>query len=375
MINKTVVLLINKSLIYVRKEMYFCTVKLTQKMKQKKRKKTNFFNEMMEDSVATIYLYSFIGDYEGDVSAMNFAKELSEKEKKYKNIEIRINSKGGEILEGIAIFNAIMASSANINIFVDGVAASMASVIALCGKPLKMSKYARLMIHCAYGGSWGDKNKLKSCIEQMESLEDTLAEMMSKKMNKTKEEILDLFFDGTDHWLTAQEALDYGIIDGIYDVEPIPEGSTPEDIFDIFSNRLLINKKQERMYDNLRKMDAFKNCATDVDIENRVITMAQEAQRTATLEARVAELEQKEQAAMQAEINSLVDAAVEDHRITEAQKPHFVAILTANRENGEAVLASMTPKKSVETEPNDPAYKEGDAWSKRQQEIENQNKK
>ena len=57
-------------------------------------------------------------------------------------VDVRINSNGGEVYSGIAIFNALKNSKADITIYVDGIAASMASVIALCGKPVQMSRYA-----------------------------------------------------------------------------------------------------------------------------------------------------------------------------------------------------------------------------------------
>ena len=110
-------------------------------------------------------------------------------------------------------------SDADITIYIDGVAASMASVIALCGKPVYMSQYARLMLHNPYGGCYGNKEEMKAVAEQLEALEDTLADMYASKTGKTREEIKDAYFDGKDHWITAKEAREMGFIDGIYDID------------------------------------------------------------------------------------------------------------------------------------------------------------
>ena len=94
-----------------------------------------------------------------------------EAERVSRRIHVRINSNGGEVYSGIAIFNALRHSQADIRIYVDGIAASMASVIALCGKPVEMSKYARLMLHSVSGGCYGNKQDLQRCMEEIESLE------------------------------------------------------------------------------------------------------------------------------------------------------------------------------------------------------------
>lgn len=105
-----------------------------------------FFNMIPGNDACCILLYGDIGEHE-DVRSGDIARELIEAEAAYKKIDVRINSNGGDVYAGIAIFNAFRNSKADITIYVDGIAASMASVIALCGKPVKMSKYARLMLH------------------------------------------------------------------------------------------------------------------------------------------------------------------------------------------------------------------------------------
>ena len=105
-----------------------------------------------------ILLYGDIGEYDDNVRSGDIARELLEAEALTGKVDVRINSNGGEVYSGIAIFNALKNSKADITIYVDGIAASMASVIALCGKPVQMSRYARLMLHSVQGGCYGNKD-------------------------------------------------------------------------------------------------------------------------------------------------------------------------------------------------------------------------
>lgn len=165
---------------------------------------SRFFNiTTSDDGTSTIFLYGDIGDYT-EVQSGRIAQELMEAERVSRRIHVRINSNGGEVYSGIAIFNALRHSQADIRIYVDGIAASMASVIALCGKPVEMSKYARLMLHSVSGGCYGNKQDLQRCMEEIESLEGSLSEIYAERLGMSKEEVKQTYFDGEDHWLDRQ---------------------------------------------------------------------------------------------------------------------------------------------------------------------------
>ena len=93
-----------------------------------------------------ILLYGEIGDY-ADVTASDIVSRLMAAEQTYRKIDVRINSVGGEVFTGIAIFNALRQSKADITIYIDCIAASTASFIAGCGRPVKMGRFAQLMLH------------------------------------------------------------------------------------------------------------------------------------------------------------------------------------------------------------------------------------
>ena len=335
-----------------------------------------FFNIQTDaDGVGTIFLYGDIGDYY-DVQSGRVAGELLEAEKAGRRVNIRINSNGGEVYCGIAIYNAIKNSRADVHIYVDGIAASMASVIALCGKPVEMSKYARLMLHSVSGGCYGNKKDMQKCIEEIESLEDSLGDIYAARLGMSKEEVKSRFFDGEDHWLTADEALRLGFIDGIYDAGPVPAGSTPEQIYTLFNNRLMEPQNKEKMnLEEIRKHPSFKDCKSEEEVIAQAQAYAQEAGRAssladenATLKKRVKEFEDKAEADKEAARKALLDAAEADGRINVETRPLYENILKSSPEEGGKALAALAPKRKVmedlKVEPGGES-----PWSKRMKEI------
>jgi ATP-dependent Clp endopeptidase proteolytic subunit ClpP len=345
--------------------------------------KNKFLNIVASGSNATIFLYGDIGDSSWyDVRSVDISRELKEAESVYRKIDVRINSNGGEVYAGIAIFNALRNSNADIHIYVDGIAASMASVIALCGKPVEMSKYARLMLHSVSGGCYGTKGDLKEVIEQIESLEGSLCDMYAKKTGLTADKIRETYFDGKDHYLNANEALSAGFIDGIYDAEPVPEDSTPEQIYQIFNNRL--NKPQitnQMNIEDLRKRPLFKDAATDADALRIIGNLETEAGKVPGLTNDVTRLngelkvfQDKAKADEDAAKKNLLDEAEADGRINAQTRPTFEALLDADLVNGTAALGAL-PKKKRAADFAGKGENTAGAWAKRKEEIENRLKK
>lgn len=313
-----------------------------------------FFNIIpSQDGTACLLLYGPIGDGDKDekVDAAMVVKELMDLSTTYKKIDVRINSIGGEVFSGISIFNALKSSRADITIYIDGVAASIAAIIALCGKPLYMSSHARMMLHCVQGGEYGSAKKLRETAKMIEELEGTLASMIASRCNTTPEEVLAKYFDGKDHWITANEALSMGLIDGIYDFEgeDVPDDNASyEDIYQFFTNRLAVNDQRNKnsknmaFIDDLRAMPSFKNATTDEQLMNEIVKLENSAAKVSALEGKVAELSAKLAEAKDAELDVLLNKAVADGKITEQQVPTFKALLKSDEASAKSLLNSMT---------------------------------
>lgn len=341
-----------------------------------------FFNMIPGTDACCILLYGDIGDYD-KVRSGDIARELIEAEAAYKKIDVRINSNGGDVYAGIAIFNAFRNSKADITIYIDGIAASIASIVALCGKPVKMSKYARLMLHSVSGGFYGNKNELRQCLAEVESLEGTLCQIYANRIGKTEEEIKATYFDGTEHWLKADEALSLGFIDGIYDADPVPEDSTPEQIYKTFNNRLKDQPQNNNQMnlEEVKKRPRFKDCATDADVFRVMDQLEVEAGKVPGLITKVENLEKenkgfkdKAEAEETAAKKKLLDDAQEDGRIDAKTRPIYENLLNSDRENGENALKNLKPKKRVTNDLHINPTSES-PWDKRMREIKENRKK
>lgn len=315
---------------------------------------TKFFNIVPKsDESASLLLYGPVGERE-KVDPAEVVTELMELQKQYKKIDIRVNSTGGEVFAGIAIFNALKASKADITIYIDGVAASIAAIISLCGKPLYMSTHARLMLHRVQGAEYGTAKQLRDAAEMIEELEGTLAKMIASRCKTTPEEVAAKYFDGADHWFTAKEAEQMGLIDGIYDISDadVPESATNDDIYNFFTNRLATsgqpnkNNKNMAFIDDLRARPSFKNATTEAELMTEIANLENSAAKVTALEGKVAELTAKLAAARKAENTSLLNQAVAEGKITQAQVPTFMSLLDSDEQNTKSLLASMKAHKT-----------------------------
>lgn len=222
----------------------------------------------------SLLLYGEIGKAE-QVDPANIVSQLMDLSNKFDEVDIHINSNGGDVFSGIAIYNALRLSEVTIKIYIDGIAASIAGVIALCGKPLYMSQYSKLMIHSVSGGIYGNKIDLQDAINTIESLEDIIIEMISGRCKKNKAELKNLYFDGKDHWISASEALDMGLIDGILDLDDIipAKDNNNDNIYNYFNNKLLDYKKEEQdmeLLNQIKKIPSFAEMQTEEQILNHI---------------------------------------------------------------------------------------------------------
>ena len=163
--------------------------------------------------VTDVYLFSDIGTF--GVSAQSFVEEIKEYENK--ELAIHINSLGGEVFEGMAIYSIIQRRKAKTTVYIEGIAASIASVIALAADEVIMSENSLLMIHNAWGGSSGDAKEMRKQADVLDKISNEIAEIYVKKTHLPYNEIERMMSEET--WLTAEEAVALGFVDSIS--EPI----------------------------------------------------------------------------------------------------------------------------------------------------------
>lgn len=307
-------------------------------------KKTTFLNIIPSGDTATILLYGDVGDGE-KVDSGRVVSELLALSSTYQHIAVRINSRGGDVFEGMAIYNALRQADGDVKIYVDGLAASIAAVIALCGKPLYMSPYAKLMLHNVSGGTYGNAEELRQVASQMETLQGNLAEMIAKRCGMTADEVKTTYMDGSDHWIDAEDAVEMGLADGLFDIdEPSTVPQTTDEIYNYFNNRLYEPIKNEDMalIDDIQAIPSFKDKSDSSavvahirELENKAVKADALEKANAQYKAQLAELKKKE-------TEAVVDKAIAGGKISKEQKTVFMSLMESDREHTEELLKSIT---------------------------------
>lgn len=126
-------------------------------------------------------------------------------------IDLRINSPGGSVFDGITIMNALRRHPARVDVTVDGLAASAASFIATAGDHVVMNSGSELMIHEAWGWCDGDAQAMRSYADSLDKVSGTIAGLYAKRAGGTVDEWRDLMRAET--WYTAEEAVTAGLAD------------------------------------------------------------------------------------------------------------------------------------------------------------------
>lgn len=161
-----------------------------------------------------VLIYDEIGAY--GVTAKGFLAELGALPDDAA-IDLRLNSPGGSVFDAVAIYNALKRHAGEITVWIDGIAASAASYIAMAGDTIVMPENAFLMIHDPSGLVMGTAEDMRSTAEALDKVKGSLIQGYAAKSGKSDDEIAALMAAET--WLDAKDALDFGFIDRI--AEPV----------------------------------------------------------------------------------------------------------------------------------------------------------
>ena len=175
--------------------------------------KPGFTIKAQAEDVLDLVIYGSIGNtWYGDVNADAVVKELS-KRKKATLINVYINSPGGDVFAGHAIYNALCRHKARVVVTIDGYAASIASVIAMAGDEIFIAQNAMMMIHDPYAWVAGDAAELRRQAELMDKIKDTIVGVYAARSSLSAEDAAELM--SLETWFTATEALDAGLADTV----------------------------------------------------------------------------------------------------------------------------------------------------------------
>lgn len=146
-----------------------------------------------------------------EVTPQEFRDEL--KKISGKKLTVSINSVGGDVWAGVSIYNALADLDAEITVKVDGLAASIASVIAMAGEKIIMSPGSTMMIHRASMLAMGDANDMKKAIEMLEAVEEGITDIYVERSGQTKEAVKEMMDAET--WMSPDKAVELGFADEV----------------------------------------------------------------------------------------------------------------------------------------------------------------
>jgi HK97 family phage prohead protease len=172
-----------------------------------------------EDEPASVLIYDEIGGSLG-VSSEQFAQDIAEITAP--EIRVRINSPGGSVFVGIAIYNSLNHHPARIVVYVDSLAASIASVIAMAGDEIVMMPGSQLMIHDASAMEQGNASDMGKMATFLDRQSDNVADIYRMRAGGEVAKWRELLLAET--WMFAQEAVDHGLADRIEQ----PPGADPD---------------------------------------------------------------------------------------------------------------------------------------------------
>ena len=190
------------------------------------------------NDVGELYIYGDIVSHkwdDTDVTVKDFAEDLKALGD-LKTLNIYLNSLGGSVFQGQAIYSILKRHSAHKNVYIDGIAASIASVIAMAGDTISMPKNAMVMIHNPWTFVMGNSADLRKEADALDKIrESMIVAYMDKIQDKTSEEQLAELLDA-ETWLSAQDCFDRGFWDEILDVKEIAASCLDSEMLSNYKN-------------------------------------------------------------------------------------------------------------------------------------------
>lgn len=220
----------------------------------RKLKKKKFWNfKAIDKTTGELTLYGEISNdswYGDEVTPKEFKAGLDELGS-IETLNVYINSPGGDVFAGQTIYSILKRHKAHKNIYVDGLAASIASVIAMAGSTIFMPKNSMMMIHNPWTFGVGNASDFRKLAEDLDKIRESLISAYEDRSALMRDEIIDIMDKET--WLTASECMEYGFCDVVEEEKQIAASidkemlerykNTPKSLIDTDKNQELQKQK------------------------------------------------------------------------------------------------------------------------------------
>ena len=311
----------------------------------------NWYDFQNKAEVVEISIYDEIGDY--GTSAKQFIDDL--KSVGSKDITIRMNSVGGSVFDGLAIYNVLRSHQGYVKVKIEGLSASIASIIALAGDDIEMAENGFFMIHNPFGKSMGGADDMRKTADLLDKIKQELINIYANKTQLSEETISSMMDEET--WLTSQEAKEMGFIDTI--TEPIKVAASFD--FSKFTNvdskevnnrlQLITNIKKTKMTEELKSW--FNGVKEEIvnAVKGEVVAEAPAKEEVSVVLSDNEEI-----------VNKLTDLSNEKEELTSiiSEKETCISELENKVSEMEAELAKLNATETKVEADNDPAINEAD---------------
>ena len=311
----------------------------------------NWYDFQNKAEVVEISIYDEIGDY--GTSAKQFIDDL--KSVGSKDITIRMNSVGGSVFDGLSIYNVLRSHQGYVKVKIEGLSASIASIIALAGDDIEMAENGFFMIHNPFGKSMGGADDMRKTADLLDKIKQELINIYANKTQLSEETISSMMDEET--WLTSQEAKEMGFIDTI--TEPIKVAASFD--FSKFTNvdskevnnrlQLINNIKKTKMTEELKSW--FNGVKEEIvnAVKGEVVAEAPAKEEVSVVLSDNEEI-----------VNKLTDLSNEKEELTSiiSEKETCISELENKVSEMEAELAKLNATETKVEADNDPAINETD---------------
>ena len=303
-----------------------------------------------------VKLYGTIWSGDGQYIVSELAPIL----KNNADVTIHLHTPGGSVFDGNLIYNFIAQSKANIHIVIDGLAASMGSILMLAGKQVSIAENAFVMIHAPSGGVDGNAKDFVKASKLLKAMEDNFIQKYTSKTGKSNEEV-SAWLDG-DNWFSAQEALSAGLVDEV--ISPIIQNLNVQahqhfnmvatlkefTAFDVDAKIILgldpTPSAEPQTPKSKIKMELNAKCLDILGVSKDTPVEEVNAKIEA-LHSKLTQAEAREKETKTTQIKALLDNAVQEGRIVATEREDYQALAEANLELATKTIAKLPTKKSI----------------------------
>lgn len=272
-------------------------------------------------------------------------------------ITVRINSPGGSVFDGYAIFNALKARSAQITTKIEGLAASMASVIALAGSKVTAAANSIVMIHNPWSGVSGDSDDLRKMADLLDKLTGQLVGIYAAKTGLPDGEVRAAMDAET--WFTGAEAKEWGLVDEVTDEIQVAASFDVSRFRNAPKALAPAAKVEEQPLGFDIKESAERISALTVERDEIKAKLGEEKQRAdaladqlvklntcasdyaAKLAATESERDESRAELLRRDAESAVGSAIASNRLAETARAEFIALFIADAAKAKTILAAL----------------------------------